>query len=111
MYLPAKSCPIKAAFKSSGGFLSGVVAVPVYPPSPLNLKGDMFKLDHIARDSGSKAALTTGLYKNVVRISKLRGVKWPVKKWFTTDDVKVSRQCFISCSIGAWPLTFASHVI
>jgi hypothetical protein len=77
--------------KPSGRFLSGVVAVPVYPPSPLNLKGDMFKLDHIARDSGSKAALTTGLYKNVVRISKLRGVKWPVKEWFTTDEGKVRR--------------------
>lgn len=65
------------------------MAVPVYPPSPLNLKGDMFKLDHIANNSGSKAALTTGLYKNVVRISKLRGVKWPVKDWYPTDGVEV----------------------
>ena len=75
----------------------GVIPVPVYPPTPMNFESGLAKLAFAARDSQSKAALTTrGLRRShqLLAAKKRASSFWanasalPALPWITTDDVR-----------------------
>ena len=73
----------------------GVIAVPVYAPSPISLEAGLAKLKSIARDCEAKAALTTSGFLRSHRLTKQRLSlifnDTPMlldRGWLTTDDVK-----------------------
>ena len=83
---------------------AGIVAVPVYPPDPRNLKVNIALFTSIATSSGAKLALTHQAYTSVVSLAKLKDSalrvftyfsssnrntntstpEWPTLPWFTT---------------------------
>jgi thioester reductase-like protein len=73
----------------------GVIAVPVYAPSPISLAAGLAKLKLIARDCGAKAALTTSGFLRSHRLTRQRLATMfndtPMdsdRGWLTTDDVQ-----------------------
>ncbi len=73
----------------------GVIAVPVYAPSPISLEAGLAKLKSIARDCEAKAALTTSGFLRSHRLTKQRLSlifnDTPMlldRGWLTTDDVQ-----------------------
>lgn len=58
----------------------GAIVVSVFPPNPRKLETDILKFAHFVQDSGAKVALTTRIYKRIVKMNKRktwpRGLKW-----------------------------------
>lgn len=76
---------------------AGLIAVPVYPPTPMSFESGMMKLAYIARDCGARAALTTrGFYSSYRLLIAKRKVselyspapELPELEWLTTDDAR-----------------------
>ncbi|CAI7826878.1 unnamed protein product [Closterium sp. NIES-54] len=67
---------------------SGVVAVPVYPPNPRELKKDVEKLTRLVNDCGARIVLSTSEYRSKIRLSLLKLVRWPGEHWYNTNDIK-----------------------
>ena len=70
-----------------GCFLAGVVAVPVFPPDPHNMKKALSKLALIVSDCGAQLALSTAGYIKSITLQKLASLQfsWPKLKWYATD--------------------------
>ena len=75
----------------------GVIAVPTYPPTPMNFETGLAKLAFVANDCGATAALTTRgflrsyrllLAKRRLTAPWRRGPGLPDLEWKTTDDVR-----------------------
>ncbi|CAI5500408.1 unnamed protein product [Closterium sp. Naga37s-1] len=67
---------------------SGVVAVPVYPPNPRELKKDVEKLTRLVNDCGAHIVLSTSEYRSKIRLSLLKLVRWPGEHWYNTNGIK-----------------------
>ncbi|CAI5954472.1 unnamed protein product [Closterium sp. NIES-65] len=67
---------------------SGVVAVPVYPPNPRELKKDVEKLTRLVNDCGARIVLSTSEYRSKIRLSLLKLVRWPGEHWYNTNGIK-----------------------
>jgi thioester reductase-like protein len=76
---------------------AGIIAIPVYPPTPLAFQAGLAKLAYISRDGGARAALTTqGFYRSYRlllakrRIASLwrKGPALPDLKWIATDATR-----------------------
>ncbi|CAI5535525.1 unnamed protein product [Closterium sp. Naga37s-1] len=67
---------------------SGVVAVPVYPPNPRELKKDVEKLTRLVNDCGARIVLSTSEYRSKIRLSLLNLVRWPGEHWYNTNGIK-----------------------
>lgn len=76
---------------------AGILPVPVYPPSPMAFEAGLAKLAFVAKDSGTRFALTTRgfmrsyrllLAKRRIASLWLRGPALPKLEWVTTDDVR-----------------------
>ncbi|HEX6852011.1 MAG TPA: thioester reductase domain-containing protein [Candidatus Polarisedimenticolaceae bacterium] len=75
----------------------GVIAVPTYPPTPMNFETGLGKLAFVAKDCDAKAALTTRgflrSYRLLLAKRKLtapwrRAPGLPSLEWVTTDDAR-----------------------
>lgn len=75
----------------------GVIPVPVYPPTPVNLERGLATLTFVARDCGARVALTNrDLLKSYPQFGEERRDSILVQNtpalpnldWFTTDDVR-----------------------
>ncbi|MBT3388430.1 MAG: AMP-binding protein [Desulfobacula sp.] len=73
-----------------GCLYAGVVAVPVYPPNPSDLKRSVDKLKGIIDNAGPKIALTN---KDIILKLRLLSLKYSVlrkMKWIASDSIKES---------------------
>ncbi|CAI5468140.1 unnamed protein product [Closterium sp. Yama58-4] len=73
---------IVGGFLRAGGRVGGgVIAVPVYPPNPRELKKDVEKLTRLVNDCGARIVLSTSEYRSKIRLSLLKLVRWPGEHW------------------------------
>lgn len=70
--------------------ISGVVAVPVYPPDPTKGMSDVPRFCDIAESAGAKIALTSTTYRRVAAAMSVvsREKRWKDVEWICTDTVK-----------------------
>ncbi len=74
-----------------GCLAAGVVPVPVAPPNPFHLAGDLPTFEAVAASSGSVAVLTNGAYLRARRLAAARdlfarrGGAWQALPWHRTD--------------------------
>lgn len=76
---------------------AGIIAIPVYPPTPMAFQAGLAKLTYISRDGGAKAALTTqGFYRSYRLLLAKRRIStlWrsapplPDLEWISTDTTR-----------------------
>ncbi len=76
---------------------AGLIAVPVYPPTPMSFEAGLLKLAFVTKDCGASTALTTrGFYRSYQLLLARRKISsiWklapalPKLEWHTTDDVR-----------------------
>lgn len=69
---------------------AGIIAVPVFPPDPTQLRKSLFMFKSIQSDCGATVALTNGLYSWAKKVSSIksfftRSESWPDLTWIPTD--------------------------
>lgn len=81
--------------------ISGIVAVPVYPPDPTKGVSDVPRFCDIGETSGAKKALTSTVYRRVAAAMSVvsRERRWKDVEWICTDTLKKS-----SCSVSRAPV-------
>ncbi|MGW1024030.1 fatty acyl-AMP ligase [Streptomyces sp. NPDC002577] len=90
-----------------GCLAAGVLPVPVYPPNPFRLKRDLVGFNAIVESSGSKVALTNGLFDRSRRagsVGRLLGRSehsWPRIPWHRTDR-RSGRRGGAVCDPDTW---------
>eukprot|EP01029_Cantina_marsupialis_P020395 TRINITY_DN4777_c0_g1_i2.p1 TRINITY_DN4777_c0_g1~~TRINITY_DN4777_c0_g1_i2.p1 ORF type:complete len:367 (-),score=81.29 TRINITY_DN4777_c0_g1_i2:111-1211(-) len=73
---------------------AGIIAVPVFPPDPRQLRKNLFMFTTIQSDCGAKVALTNKKYNWAKRLTAVKQVfssdkgVWPEMDWIVTDSVK-----------------------
>mmetsp|Transcript_40021 Transcript_40021/g.58865 ORF Transcript_40021/g.58865 Transcript_40021/m.58865 type:complete len:814 (+) Transcript_40021:93-2534(+) len=69
----------------------GIIAVPVFPPDPTQLRKSLFMFTSIQEDCGATVALTNSLYSWAKKISSIKNffsrssTSWPEMTWIQTD--------------------------
>ncbi|UCC64491.1 MAG: AMP-binding protein, partial [Anaerolineae bacterium] len=73
-----------------GCLYAGVVAVPAYPPNPVQLNRTLPRLQAILNDAQPLAALTTTMVLSLVEGLSVPGADLKVLRWLATDNVSSS---------------------
>ena len=71
---------------------AGIIAVPVFPPDPTQLRKSLYMFTSIQSDCGATVALTNSLYSWAKKVSSIKNFfsrgsgSWPEMTWIQTDS-------------------------
>lgn len=85
--------------------ISGIIAVPVYPPDPMRSSNDIPRFCDIAQTSGAKKALTNTLYRRVAATLSVisKDARWRSVDWLCTDNLRPTASCLPLASVSLEP--------
>lgn len=75
-----------------GCLQAGVIAVPAYPPNPLQLERSLSRLRGIARDADPAVVLTTGAVRDLAGGLLTDAPELTAPRWLATDDTEAHEE-------------------